>query len=114
MPSSKTPSQIKHFLQFSDFTLAEFEYVIARAAVITQCSETEAYGDHTDGDGADPPATDDSVPGKPPKECGDRQRAKHYNGVIHAGAPGRGRSPGGMRSIVHAPNNLGAAPITWA
>lgn len=25
---------IKHFLQFSDFTLAEFEYVIARAAVI--------------------------------------------------------------------------------
>jgi ornithine carbamoyltransferase len=34
MPSSKTPSQIKHFLQFSDFTLAEFEYVIARAAVI--------------------------------------------------------------------------------
>ena len=31
MTSSKP---IKHFLQFSDFTLAEFEYVIARAAVI--------------------------------------------------------------------------------
>jgi ornithine carbamoyltransferase len=31
MPSSKP---IKHFLQFSDFTLAEFEYVIARATVI--------------------------------------------------------------------------------
>jgi ornithine carbamoyltransferase len=30
--STKKP--IKHFLQFADFTLAEFEYVIARAAVI--------------------------------------------------------------------------------
>ncbi|MDB5962716.1 MAG: argF [Massilia sp.] len=34
MPSSKSSPSIKHFLQFSDFTLAEFEYVIARAAVI--------------------------------------------------------------------------------
>jgi ornithine carbamoyltransferase len=29
-----SPKPIKHFLQFSDFTLAEFEYVIARAAII--------------------------------------------------------------------------------
>jgi ornithine carbamoyltransferase len=29
-----TPKPIKHFLQFSDFTLAEFEYVIERAKII--------------------------------------------------------------------------------
>ena len=29
-----TTKPIKHFLQFSDFTLAEFEYVIERAAII--------------------------------------------------------------------------------
>ena len=29
-----SPKPIKHFLQFSDFSLAEFEYVIARAAII--------------------------------------------------------------------------------
>ena len=34
MPTAKPRTPIKHFLQFSDFSLAEFEYVIARAAVI--------------------------------------------------------------------------------
>ncbi|WP_426111196.1 ornithine carbamoyltransferase [Massilia sp. PWRC2] len=34
MPTAKPRTPIKHFLQFADFTLAEFEYVIARAAVI--------------------------------------------------------------------------------
>ncbi|HEU4373236.1 MAG TPA: ornithine carbamoyltransferase, partial [Telluria sp.] len=29
-----TNKPIKHFLQFSDFTLAEFEYVIERAKII--------------------------------------------------------------------------------
>ena len=29
-----TNKPIKHFLQFSDFTLAEFEYVIERAKLI--------------------------------------------------------------------------------
>ncbi|WP_426193534.1 ornithine carbamoyltransferase [Massilia sp. DWR3-1-1] len=34
MPTAKLATPIKHFLQFSDFTLAEFEHVIARAIVI--------------------------------------------------------------------------------
>ena len=34
MPTQPLQKPIKHFLQFSDFSLAEFEYVIARAIVI--------------------------------------------------------------------------------